>query len=61
MGFCFYSNLEKQTQWCAEMNQYLNLSHLHYLDRFFLFHSDDYQPVKDKISHYLCSHQFDNI
>lgn len=39
------------------MNQ--SLSHLHYLDEFLLFNSDDYQTIKDKISHYLCPHQFD--
>lgn len=41
------------------MNQRLNLSHLHYLDEFLLFNSNDYQTIKDKISHYLCPHQFD--
>ncbi|MGS0707943.1 AraC family transcriptional regulator [Acinetobacter sp. ANC 3781] len=41
------------------MNQRLNLSHLHYLDEFLLFNSNDYHIIKDKISHYLCPHQFD--
>lgn len=40
------------------MSQFLNLSHLHYLDEFLLFNSDDYQTIKDKISHYLCPHEF---
>ena len=37
----------------------LNLDYLHYLDEFLLFKSDDYQIIKDQISHYLCPHQFD--
>ncbi|OTG85326.1 AraC family transcriptional regulator [Acinetobacter sp. ANC 4558] len=41
------------------MNQLSNLNHLHYMDEFLLFNSDDYQTIKDQISHYLCPHQFD--
>lgn len=41
------------------MNQLLNFNHLHYLDECLLFNSDDYQTIKDQISHYLCPHQFD--
>ena len=41
------------------MNQLLNFNHLHYMDEFLLFNSDDYQTIKDQISHYLCPHQFD--
>lgn len=41
------------------MKQLLNFNHLHYLDEFLLFSSDDYQTIKDQISHYLCPHQFD--
>jgi hypothetical protein len=59
MGFCRYFNSEEWNQWSAEMNQRLNLSHLHYLDEFLLFNSDGYHIIKDKISHYLCPHQFE--
>lgn len=41
------------------MNNFLNFNHLHYLDEFLLFNSNDYQTIKDQISHYLCPHQFD--
>ncbi len=41
------------------MEQSLNLDHLHYLDEFLLFQSDNYQTIKEQISHYLCPHQFD--
>ena len=41
------------------MGSSLNLDHLHYLDEFLLFKSDDYKVIKDQISHYLCPHQFD--
>ncbi|MDM1759165.1 MULTISPECIES: AraC family transcriptional regulator [unclassified Acinetobacter] len=41
------------------MKNALNLNHLHYLDECLLFSSDDYQTIKDQISHYLCPHEFD--
>lgn len=41
------------------MKQLFNFNHLHYLDEFLLFNSNDYQTIKDQISHYLCPHQFD--
>ena len=41
------------------MQQSFRLDHLHYLDEFLLFKSDDYKTIKDQISHYLCPHRFD--
>lgn len=41
------------------MNQLVNFNHLRYLDEFLLFTSNDYQTIKERISHYLCPHQFD--
>ncbi|MFW1839635.1 AraC family transcriptional regulator [Acinetobacter gyllenbergii] len=41
------------------MQTTLKLDHLHYLDELLLFKSDDYQTIKDRISHYLCPHRFD--
>ena len=41
------------------MGQFLHYSHLQYLDSFLLFNSNDYQITKDKISQYLCPHEFD--
>ena len=40
------------------MNHFSNFNHLHYLDQFLLFNSSDYKVIKEKISHYLCPHQF---
>lgn len=37
----------------------VKLNHLHYLDEFLLLKSDDYQTIKEQISHYLCPHHFD--
>ncbi|ENX55355.1 MULTISPECIES: AraC family transcriptional regulator [Acinetobacter] len=41
------------------MQASFKLDHLHYLDEFLLFKSNDYQTIKDQISHYLCPHRFD--
>lgn len=41
------------------MQSSFKLDHLHYLDEFLLFKSNDYQTIKDQISHYLCPHRFD--
>ncbi|WP_445404589.1 AraC-like ligand-binding domain-containing protein [Acinetobacter vivianii] len=41
------------------MQATFKLDHLHYLDEFLLFQSNDYQTIKDQISHYLCPHRFD--
>jgi len=41
------------------MQASFKLDHLHYLDEFLLFQSNDYQTIKDRISHYLCPHRFD--
>lgn len=41
------------------MQTTFKLDHLHYLDEFLLFQSNDYQTIKDQISHYLCPHRFD--
>lgn len=56
MSFGIFINSQS---WSEVMGQFLNLDHLHYLDEFLLFKSDDYQTIKTKISHYLCPHQFD--
>ncbi|MBJ9984803.1 AraC family transcriptional regulator [Acinetobacter sp. S40] len=41
------------------MQASLKLDHLHYLDEFLLFKSNDYQTIKERISHYLCPHRFE--
>ncbi|MCH7383934.1 AraC family transcriptional regulator [Acinetobacter dispersus] len=41
------------------MQSSFKLDHLHYLDEFLLFQSNDYQTIKDQISYYLCPHRFD--
>ncbi|MEB6478144.1 AraC family transcriptional regulator [Acinetobacter vivianii] len=41
------------------MQATFKLDHLHYLDEFLLFQSNDYQTIKDQISYYLCPHRFD--